>query len=234
MAAASNTIESDTKKCGGCGRVLPRSDFSKNRTRLNSRCKTCAKEYARKYRQSDHGRAKWREWRSRPDVVERQREHRKKPERRKYDTDKSRLWHRQPHVKERRLKQRRTPEALERTRLYNRVYARERAARDPVYKMRRRLHSEIASALKGKRRARQWWQAACGYTVEELRRHLEALFTDGMSWENHGTLWEIDHIRPVASFNIKSIESAAFRAAWALLNLRPLLKTLNRAKGAAL
>ena len=37
-----------------------------------------------------------------------------------------------------------------------------------------------------------------GYTRDQLRRHLEAQFRPGMSWESGG--FHVDHIKPVAAF----------------------------------
>ena len=41
-----------------------------------------------------------------------------------------------------------------------------------------------------------------GCTIEEAKAHLASMFTDGMSWDNHGES-HIDHIRPCASFDLK-------------------------------
>lgn len=70
-----------------------------------------------------------------------------------------------------------------------------------------------------------------GYGIDDLRRHLERQFTGAMSWDNRGKLWEVDHIIPLASFKITSPTDSEFAAAWALTNLRPLLKSENRSKG---
>lgn len=72
----------------------------------------------------------------------------------------------------------------------------------------------------------QSWRDALGYTVEELRAHLEAQFVKGMSWGN-ASEWHIDHIRPLSSFDIREIGDDEFRACWALSNLRPLFATDN-------
>lgn len=41
-----------------------------------------------------------------------------------------------------------------------------------------------------------------GCTWEEAKAHIESLWQEGMTWENHGLRgWHIDHIRPVSSFN---------------------------------
>lgn len=64
-----------------------------------------------------------------------------------------------------------------------------------------------------------------GYSPEDLRLHLEALFSPGMSWNNYGE-WEVDHKRPIASFST----DASLRVVNALSNLQPLWKRDNRAK----
>lgn len=227
------TQHTETKICTKCRHSLPLAEFGRSGARHHSWCKPCLRQWQRDYRKSREGRARIDERRLKPEVIARAKENRKSEARREYDRVHSRIWHRQPHVKERRLAERRTPERLERQRAYNRTYRRERSARDPVYKLRMRLSSEISRALKGKRGRSTWWQAACGYTVAALRAHLEGQFTSGMTWENHGTAWEIDHIKPIAAFdNIVSIECEDFKAAWALSNLRPLPKHINREKGA--
>lgn len=35
---------------------------------------------------------------------------------------------------------------------------------------------------------------------EEFKNHIENLFLEGMSWDNHGE-WHIDHIIPVSRFD---------------------------------
>ena len=60
-----------------------------------------------------------------------------------------------------------------------------------------------------------------GYTIDELKIHLEKLFVDGMSWENYGE-WHIDHIKPVKIFEYKTTKDKGFKECWALENLQPL------------
>jgi hypothetical protein len=68
------------------------------------------------------------------------------------------------------------------------------------------------------------------YAVEETIVHLEAQFTDGISWDNMSE-WEIDHIRPVSSFSFDSTEHPDFKKCWALNNLQPLWAEDNLRKG---
>lgn len=70
--------------------------------------------------------------------------------------------------------------------------------------------------------------AVLGYSRNELKDHLEPLFTEGMSWENYGE-WEIDHVRPVSAFMREgNLELSEIHA---LSNLQPLWAADNRAKG---
>lgn len=74
-----------------------------------------------------------------------------------------------------------------------------------------------------------------GCTSVELKRHLESLFTEGMSWSNWGRgrgCWNIDHIIPLAAFDMRDREQR--HKANHYSNLRPLWYEENAKKGAAL
>lgn len=73
-------------------------------------------------------------------------------------------------------------------------------------------------------------QEIVGCSREELRKHLEKQFLPGMSWENHGEVWQIDHIKPLYLFDVKFIEE--MKIANNFQNLRPLWTEENQAKGA--
>lgn len=75
------------------------------------------------------------------------------------------------------------------------------------------------------------YAAAAGYRWADLRAHLEAQFTDGMTWENWGEVWELDHIEPLSAFHYVDLLDPLFKQAWRLDNLRPLLRHLNQSKG---
>ena len=72
-------------------------------------------------------------------------------------------------------------------------------------------------------------QARLGYTIAELRAHLERQFLPGMSWERFiaGEI-HIDHITPQAAFDLQNDDD--WRACWSLGNLRPLWAADNLAK----
>jgi hypothetical protein len=66
-----------------------------------------------------------------------------------------------------------------------------------------------------------------GYNAEELKVHLEKLWTPEMSWENYGKEWHVDHICQVHTFdpntNVKIVN--------ALNNLRPMWATTRTING---
>jgi len=91
-------------------------------------------------------------------------------------------------------------------------------------------------ALKSAKNGRSW-ESLAGYSCTDLVQHLEGQFKAGMSWDNYGKSkgeWSIDHILPRSLFKYDTAESAAFRACWALDNLRPLWAEENSSKGATL
>lgn len=68
-----------------------------------------------------------------------------------------------------------------------------------------------------------------GCTVEELARHIESKFTEGMHWNNQGE-WHIDHIIPLSSART---EEEVYKLNH-YTNLQPLWGLENLQKGAEL
>jgi hypothetical protein len=88
------------------------------------------------------------------------------------------------------------------------------------------IHSTIVRGSKDRRH----WEDLVGYTIDQLKKHLEKLFTPEMTWENYGTVWEIDHKIPIAAFNFQKPDDLDFRLCWTLRNLQPLGVAENRVK----
>ena len=66
--------------------------------------------------------------------------------------------------------------------------------------------------------------------VAELRDYLESKFQPGMTWDNWTTNgWHIDHIKPLASFDLTDREQ--FLRACHYTNLQPLWAIDNLKKG---
>jgi len=113
------------------------------------------------------------------------------------------------------------------------AYRRRMRKSNPQFRLRLSLSSRIATALRtrGTSKRHRNWESLVGYSLENLRAHIERQFSRGMSWENYGE-WHVDHIVPAASFRWQSPEDADFKACWALSNLRPLWADDNRRKKA--
>ena len=67
-----------------------------------------------------------------------------------------------------------------------------------------------------------------GCDISTYRDYLEAKFRDGMTWENYGELWQIDHIVPLTYGN-PTVEEAFERLNFT--NTQPLTVKENLAKG---
>lgn len=67
-----------------------------------------------------------------------------------------------------------------------------------------------------------------GCSFEFLSKYIQSLFEDGMSWDNKGTVWEIDHIIPVSAWDLTN--DFENKCCWNYRNLRPLWKYDNRKK----
>lgn len=97
-------------------------------------------------------------------------------------------------------------------------------------KIRRRIMNRVQFAIKGLAVNMEGWFSHVGCSVEELKQHIEAQFEPGMTWENYGKAWEIDHVKPCASFDLTKKEE--FSRCFHYSNLQPLSVTMNRRKGA--
>lgn len=75
------------------------------------------------------------------------------------------------------------------------------------------------------------WFKYLGYSFKEMREHLESLFLDGMTWDNYGAVWHVDHKKPVSYFNFNYGTDDGFKQCWALSNLQPLFVFDNLSKG---
>ena len=67
-----------------------------------------------------------------------------------------------------------------------------------------------------------------GCTNRKLKSHIEAQFTDGMSWEKYGQ-WEVDHVIPLSAAR----DDQELVPLCHYTNLQPLWKRYNRMKGGA-
>ena len=94
-----------------------------------------------------------------------------------------------------------------------------------------RERTRIRARCNGLKRAKQSskrYITQLGCTRWQARKHIERLWLPGMSWDNHGTAWEIDHIIPASRFDVNDpmqrLQMCHFT------NLQPLWTRDNRRK----
>ena len=111
---------------------------------------------------------------------------------------------------------------VDKIRQTKRDYERNRKSRDPIYKLISNFRTAIYTVLKESNVDKYGhYFDILQYTPEELIKHLEYQFTDGMIWENYGE-WHVDHIKPISSFNIVEMGDEEFMKCWSLDNLQPM------------
>lgn len=71
-----------------------------------------------------------------------------------------------------------------------------------------------------------------GCSIDELIKHIEMQFHHGWTWDKSswGPVWQIDHIKPLATFDLFDREQFLAANHWS--NLRPYPSNLNAAEGA--
>ena len=99
---------------------------------------------------------------------------------------------------------------------------------NPMWPMINTLRQRVHKAVKAQRSYKgSRTRELIGCSYQELRNHLASQFEPGMSWDNHGE-WEIDHIRPVASFDLSDLREQ--EKCFHFSNLQPLWRAANRKK----
>lgn len=127
---------------------------------------------------------------------------------------------------------RRQKSAIDAQRDLKKAKAKAQTSSTPINK---RLSANLRSRIKPYVKDTKPACSLLGCTIEELKVHLEQCFyfhkTHGpMTFENYGT-WELDHIRPLASFDLKN--PAQLAQALHYTNLQPMWRDENQVKGAS-
>lgn len=99
-------------------------------------------------------------------------------------------------------------------------YLRNYRAKNPRVRIENNIRWGMWASIKTSTKRRKW-EKLVGYTTEDLMKHLEKKFTNGMSWDNYGE-WHIDHIKPKRLFEYKTDKDLEFKKCWELTNLQPL------------
>ncbi len=104
-----------------------------------------------------------------------------------------------------------------------RAYIRE-TMKVPEQRLKRNMKSLISGKLKKTRHTGDYLGAPMSLIV----RWFEFNFEESMNWSNYGSLWEVDHVMPIASFDLTNEYQSLLCFCW--MNLMPRLCNENRIK----
>ena len=224
-------IDNVVKKCCKCTQTLPIEEFYKRKDRPGgrvSKCKKCARQRGHLYYLQNS-----------PSILDRR--HTNKEKIALYDTqryEKNRpemlitmAVYRGKHRKEHAIYDA----------LYNKehreeinVRERKRVKTDINYKLARSLRSRMRAAVRNGDKAGSAVDDL-GCSIDVFRAYLETHFSPGMTWDNWGNgpgKWHLDHIIPLAAFDLTNYEQ--FLSAANYRNYQPLWSHENLSKGAKL
>lgn len=213
-------LEDGVKPCSKCKAVKPFSEFSicsKERLGVRSRCKACT---------SSDGKASY-------DPIKEKlrgaRYRRLNPGKATIRTAEWRLKNRQRYLDNDKRWRDANPDKIKAQSSKHYAKARQCDKKRLSFAVRSMVRSKLKGKSKGTRRTFD----LLGYSIDDLRSHLERLFLPGMDWSNYGKFgWHVDHKIPLAAFNYTSPDHIDFKIAWALDNLQPLWAVDNWAKHA--
>jgi hypothetical protein len=104
---------------------------------------------------------------------------------------------------------------------------------DPLFKAKKALRRQVwrvgAICKNQNNPAARGSSLSLGCSLEDAKAYLESKFLRGMSWDNYGEKWHIDHIIPICEFDLS--EKSEARRANNILNLRPIWAEENLSKG---
>ena len=90
------------------------------------------------------------------------------------------------------------------------------------------MRSSIRRALNGLSKGGHTTEII-GCSISHLRLHLEVQFKKGMSWDNYGSEWHIDHRIPIHAFDVDN--PAELKTCFHFSNLQPMWASDNCSKG---
>jgi hypothetical protein len=137
-----------------------------------------------------------------------------------------------------RIKRKKDPikKAMDKAR--TKIWYHKKKIEDPFYKVRAGLSSRIHGFLKkeGTQKTASI-KVLIGATKDELKKHLELKFYpnpktgEKMTWNNYGSSWSVDHIKPCAAFRNEDVTKyETQKRIMNINNLQPMWGFENRSK----
>jgi hypothetical protein len=154
--------------------------------------------------------------------------------------ERARIWARQHraankyvlNARKRERRSRRNEAETQKDRLYRREYSRRIFATSVNHKIALNFRRRIYKLVKGTHKSESMIKLL-GCSVGSFRIYIENKFEEGMTWQNYGHLWHLDHIIPCAIFDLTKPEQqkrcfhfSNYQPLWAFENIRKRDKIL--------
>jgi hypothetical protein len=105
-----------------------------------------------------------------------------------------------------------------------------RRKNDITVRIRHSLSSRITAVLRRQRTNKNNRTIdLLGCSIRDFKMYLETRFKPGMTWENYGSKWHIDHIVPCAMFDLSDREQQNY--CFHFSNMRPMWAEENMRRG---
>jgi hypothetical protein len=216
------------KTCRVCGIVGEEELFIKK----GNWCKKCVKEYNKRRYQEKRNELLEQKKKYREQHRQELREYAKKRYQEKSEkiNEQKKKYYQQNKKKIREQHREYHKQHRQEIRKHNKEYEKKRYKNNHQYRLANIGRGRIYKARKAQNAPRYCkYNEAIGCTPEELDIWLESQFTPEMNWDNYGTYWHVDHIRPLCSFDLTDPEQ--YKAAFNYKNTQPLKATDNLIKG---
>ena len=201
------------KKCSKCKLEFPLTEFDKDKSRKDGykyNCKSCARNIQTESRSKklDYYKTKSKEY----FISNREYFSQKQKEWRSKNPEKVKKWGKEWRSK--------NPK-------YANEWQKNERKTNPQYRIKFNLRERMRKALKG-----NWKQGKTiemlGLTIPEYKEYLFKQFDSNMNWDNYGSYWEIDHIKPCDSFDLSNLEEQ--KECFIFTNTQPMVISENRKK----
>ena len=139
------------------------------------------------------------------------------------------IYHEDPEVKKNRKSKNKIyrQNNKEKYRTYQRNYKIEKLISDINYKLKERLRGRLREAIKNNQKVGSAVKDL-GCSIPEFKQYLQDKFYSNMTWSNWGSVWELDHIKELHTFDLT--DRKQFLDACHYTNLQPLTIPDHRKK----
>ena len=110
-----------------------------------------------------------------------------------------------------------------------RDYERKYRKLNTQFRLRKMLRNRLSSALRSQRSYKcNSTIGLLGCSINDFKMYLESKFEVGMSWNNYGTGWHIDHVIPCAIFDLSKPQHQ--KRCFHFSNMQPMWASENQKK----